>query len=590
MPVPACTGMALGESRGNAAYKVMEMTGAQIFIETLRREGIDTIFGYPGGAVLYIYDELLNSDIRHILVRHEQGAVHMAEGYAKASGKVGVVLVTSGPGATNTVTGIADAYMDSVPIVVFTGQVPLPLIGNDAFQEADIVGITRPCTKHNYLVKDIRELSRVVRQAIYLARTGRPGPVLVDIPKDITVQKTEFLYPEEIHIRGYRPTVEGHMGQIKRGLRSILQSKRPIFYVGGGAVYSRSEAELCTVAERLHVPVALTLMGLGSFPASHPQFLGMLGMHGTYTANMAMQHSDLIVAIGSRFDDRVTGKLEGFAPNASIVHIDIDPSSISKNVVVDVPIVGDVKSVLTRLLALIEKNGDLSDFHRGLQPWWDRIRAWQKEHPLAYEDHAEKIKAQYVLEKIYQVTDENAVVTTDVGQHQMWAAQYFRSKQLRSFITSGGLGTMGFGFPAAIGAKIARPDVPVFCISGDGSFMMNMQEIATAVQYQIPVKVAILNNFYLGMVRQWQELFYERRYSEVTMEAMPDFEKLAEAFGAKGFTVKKKKDVEPVLKEAMKIEGPVIIDFHVMKEENVYPMVPAGATLADIVVAPPQKK
>ncbi|MBI4208721.1 MAG: biosynthetic-type acetolactate synthase large subunit [Deltaproteobacteria bacterium] len=567
------------------------MTGAQIFIETLRREGVDTIFGYPGGAVLYIYDELLNSDIRHILVRHEQGAVHMAEGYAKASGKVGVALVTSGPGATNTVTGIADAYMDSVPIVVFTGQVPLPLIGNDAFQEADIVGITRPCTKHNYLVKDINDLARIIRQAFFIAKTGRPGPVLVDIPKDITIQKTEYTYPEEVRLRSYNPTVEGHMGQIKRGLRAILQSRRPIFYVGGGTVYSSAEEEVRALAEKLKVPVALTLMGLGSFPAHHPQFLGMLGMHGTYTANTTMQNADLIFAIGSRFDDRVTGRLKDFAPHASFVHVDIDPSSIGKNVITDVPIVGDIRSVLRSLWRLVEEmpKSEVAAFHKQIQPWWDQIHTWNQQHPLKYEDSEEGIKAQYVVERIYDVADENLLVTTDVGQHQMWAAQYFRSKQKKSFITSGGLGTMGFGFPAAIGAKVARPDVPVFCISGDGSFLMNMQEIGTAVQYNVPVKVAILNNFYLGMVRQWQELFYQRRYSEVVMKAMPDFSKLAEAFGAKGFTIKKKKDVVPVLKEAMKIDGPVIMDFHVLREENVYPMIPAGASLSEIVVGPPEK-
>jgi len=537
----------------------MKLRGAQIFFECLKKEGVEVIFGYPGGAVLDIYHEMPNYDIRHILVRHEQGATHMADGYARASGKVGVCLVTSGPGATNTVTGIATAYMDSIPIVVFTGQVPTPLIGNDAFQEVDIVGITRPCTKHNYLVKDVRHLPRIIKEAFYLARSGRPGPVLVDLPKDVIQASNNFSYPNEVELRGYKPTVEPHKGQIKRAARELRKAKKPVIYAGGGVIHSSANKELTRLAEMLQIPVTTTLMGLGAFPAVtkkgskelHPLWLGMLGMHGTYRANMAVTNCDVLFAVGARFDDRVTGKVEGFAPEATIIHIDIDPTSISKNVKVDIPIVGDCKRALRQLIKIFEEE-PVEDLEARRAPWLEQIREWRETYPLAYEQKGDIIRPQFVVEKIYELSEGNAIITTEVGQNQMWAAQYYHFTEPR--------------------------------IAGDGSIQMNIQELSTAVCNDLPVKVAILNNSYLGMVRQWQELFYERNYCETCLRGSPDFVKLAEAYGAVGFRVAKPEEVEPVLKEAFLVKKPVIIDFIVEEEEGVYPMVPAGKTINEMLL------
>lgn len=565
----------------------MKMNGARIFVEMLKREGVEVIFGFPGGAVLHIYDELYKADIKHILVRHEQGAVHAADGYARASGKPGVVLVTSGPGATNTVTGIATAYMDSIPIVVFTGQVPTSLIGNDAFQEADIVGITRPCTKHNYLVKDVKDLARIIREAFYLARTGRPGPVLVDLPKDVLGSETEFEYPEKVEIRGYKPVLKGHPLQIKRAVEEIFASSRPVIYGGGGLIHSGASEELLELSETLQIPVTLTLMGLGAFPGTHPLFLGMLGMHGTFYANNAVDNCDLLIAVGARFDDRVTGKVSEFAKGARIIHIDIDPSSISKSIKVDIPIVGDAKLILSDMLKLIRERykGRIEGFIKKIRPWLQQIEIWKKKHPLSYKQEGGKIKPQFVVEKLYELTKGKAIITTEVGQNQMWAAQFYKFTKPRTFLTSGGLGTMGYGFPAAIGAQIARPDATVIDIAGDGSIQMNIQELATAVQFRIPVKVAILNNRFLGMVRQWQELFYGKRYSMTCLHCHPDFVKLAEAYGGIGFRAEKPSEVEPVIKSALKIKDkPVLMDFLVDREEGVYPMVPAGAPLREMLL------
>jgi len=556
----------------------MKKTGSQIVVESLKKEAVDIIFNYPGGAVIPLFDELQNAPFRQILVRHEQAAVHAADGYARASGKVGVVIVTSGPGATNTVTGIATAFMDSVPIVVLTGQVPTLLIGNDAFQEADIVGITRPCTKHNYLVKDIKDLARTVKEAFYVARSGRPGPVLIDLPKDVLVNSAEFKYPEKVFIRGYQPTYEGHLGQIQRAVKLMLKSKKPVLYVGGGIISSNASKELTHFAEKLGTPVTMTLMGLGSIPGNHPLSLGMLGMHGTYWANMAVMESDLLIAIGSRFDDRVTGKIEAFAPQAKIIHIDIDPTSISKNVRVDLPIVGDCKHVLSKILSLLEEE-DVNSFKAGMDKWHHQIEKFKAIHNMSYEQK-EIIKPQYVVEKIFELTKGDAIISTEVGQNQMWTAQYFSFLKPRTLLTSGGLGTMGYGLPAAMGAQAAFPNKLVIDISGDGSFQMNSQELATVVQYHLPVKVVILNNGYLGMVRQWQEFFYGKRYASVSLEGVsPDFVKLAEAYGAVGLRATKPEEVLPTLKKAFSIPGPVIIDFEIDPEENVYPMVPAGEPL-----------
>ncbi|MEK7774179.1 MAG: biosynthetic-type acetolactate synthase large subunit [Deltaproteobacteria bacterium] len=560
----------------------MKKNGAQLFVDCLIEEGVDTVFGFPGGAVLPVYDVLYDSKLRHILVRHEQGAVHMADGYARATGRPGVVLVTSGPGATNTVTGIATAYMDSIPVVVFTGQVPTELIGNDAFQEADIVGITRPCTKHNYLVKDIKELPRIIKEAFYIATTGRPGPVLVDIPKDVlNAPAGDAKYPEKAHIESYQPTYKGHPGQIKKAMEFILKSKRPVVYAGGGVVLSNAADELKAFVTKLKIPTTTTLMGLGGFPGTHPLFMGMLGMHGTYCANMAVMNTDCLIAVGARFDDRVTGKIDEFAPYAGIVHIDIDPTSISKNVKVDIPIVGDVRNVLKDMLKMIPAQKELTAYRDGLKEWREQTETWARTHALSYKYEPEgKIKPQYVVEKLYELTKGKAIITTEVGQNQMWAAQFFKYDRSRTFLTSGGLGTMGFGFPAAIGAQIARPDATVIGIAGDGSLQMNIQELATAVQYKLPVKVAILNNMVLGMVRQWQEFFFSKRYSYTCVSVAPDFVKLAEAYGAVGLRAKTPGEVEGVIKEALSIKNrPVFMDFKVDPFENVYPMVPSGQPL-----------
>ncbi len=556
----------------------MKKTGSQIIIECLKKEGVDTLFYYPGGAVLPLFDEFINAPFRQILVRHEQAAVHAADGYARATGKVGVAVVTSGPGATNTVTGIATAYMDSIPILVLTGQIPTLLIGNDAFQEADIIGITRPCTKHNYLVKDIKDLGPTLKKAFYVARSGRPGPVLVDLPKDVMASSAEFKYPDKVFIRGYQPTYEGHPGQIKRAVDLILKSKRPVLYAGGGIILSNAAKELTLFAEKLGIPVTMTLMGLGCFPGNHPLSLGMLGMHGTYRANMAVMESDLLLAIGARFDDRVTGKIESFAPHAKVIHIDIDPTSISKNVKVDLPIVGDCKNVLSKILSLFEEE-DTDSFRLSLGKWYQSIERWKNIHDMNYQQ-GEIIKPQYVVEKIYELTKGEAIITTEVGQNQMWTAQYYHFIKPRTLLTSGGLGTMGYGFPAAMGAQVAFPDKLVIDIAGDGSFQMNSQELAVVVQYQLPVKVAILNNGYLGMVRQWQEFFYGKRYASVSLEGIsPDFVKLAEAYGAVGLRATRPEEVVPILQQAFSTKKPVIIDFVVDPEENVYPMVAAGEPL-----------
>jgi acetolactate synthase-1/2/3 large subunit len=556
----------------------MKKTGSQIIIECLKKEGVDTLFYYPGGAVLPLFDEFINAPFRQILVRHEQAAVHAADGYARATGKVGVAVVTSGPGATNTVTGIATAYMDSIPILVLTGQIPTLLIGNDAFQEADIIGITRPCTKHNYLVKDIKDLGPTLKKAFYVARSGRPGPVLVDLPKDVMASSAEFKYPDKVFIRGYQPTYEGHPGQIKRAVDLILKSKRPVLYAGGGIILSNAAKELTLFAEKLGIPVTMTLMGLGCFPGNHPLSLGMLGMHGTYRANMAVMESDLLLAIGARFDDRVTGKIESFAPHAKVIHIDIDPTSISKNVKVDLPIVGDCKNVLSKILSLFEEE-DTDSFRLSLGKWYQSIDRWKNIHDMSYQQ-GEIIKPQYVVEKIYELTKGEAIITTEVGQNQMWTAQYYHFIKPRTLLTSGGLGTMGYGFPAAMGAQVAFPDKLVIDIAGDGSFQMNSQELAVVVQYQLPVKVAILNNGYLGMVRQWQEFFYGKRYASVSLEGIsPDFVKLAEAYGAVGLRATRPEEVVPILQQAFSTKKPVIIDFVVDPEENVYPMVAAGEPL-----------
>ncbi len=561
----------------------MKLNGAQIFFECLKAEGVETIFGFPGGAIIDIYDEMPKHKIDHILVRHEQGAIHMADGYARATGRVGVCLVTSGPGATNTVTGVATAYMDSIPVVIFTGQVPTHLIGNDAFQEVDIIGITRPCTKHNYLVKDVADLARIIREAFYLASSGRPGPVLVDLPKDVVSSKTEFKYPKKVVLRGYKPTYEAHVGQIKRTYEEIRAAKRPVIYAGGGIIHSDAARELHRFGEAIRSPVTTTLMGLGGFPAPHELWLGMLGMHGTFRANMAVAHSDLLIAIGARFDDRVTGKIADFAPEAKIIHVDIDPTSISKNVLVDIPIVGDCKDALKKLLHLAEEH-PITNLESARKPWLDQIEKWRETYPLAYEQGPDVIKPQFVVEKIYELSKGKAIVTTEVGQNQMWTAQYYHFAEPRTLLTSGGLGTMGYGLPAAIGAQAAFPDRLVIDVAGDGSIQMCIQELIVAVENKLPVKVAIINNQYLGMVRQWQQHFYDKRYSETCISAAPDFVKLAEAYGAVGLRALKPSEVEPVIREAFATPRPVIMDFVVNPEECVYPMVPAGASMTEMLL------
>ncbi len=567
----------------------MKLTGAEIFLESLKREGVKTIFALPGGVVLKIFDVLhQQSDIRVILTRHEQGAGFMAVGAAKATGKVGVALITSGPGMTNVITALADAYMDSVPIVVFSGQVPTALIGNDAFQEADNIGLSRPCTKYNFLVKDVNDLAQTIKEAFYIANTGRPGPVLVDIPKDISMDKGEFHYPQSVSIRGYNPTYDGSKWKIKQAADAIMKAKRPILYIGGGVLLSGASAEVKELAELTHVPVDMTLMALGAFPGDHPLSLGMLGMHGTYAANMAMHYSDLVIAVGARFDDRVTGKVSEFCPSAKIIHIDIDPTSIRKNIHVDIPIVGDCKRVLTELINILRAtvNGDQKEQRK---PWWDQLAAWQQAHPLAYvQDPDGQIKPQYLIDRVYQLTaDRDPLVSTDVGQHQMWAAQYFKLKNPRSWLTSGGLGTMGFGFPAAMGAQAAFPNRLVLCIAGDGSFQMNTQELATAVVEKLPVKVFVINNRFHGMVRQWQDLFYEGRYASSYLNTVPDFVKLAEAYGAAGVRIDKVGDVDAGVQEALSINRPVVIDVPVYQYENCYPMIPAGGSNHEMLLEDP---
>jgi acetolactate synthase-1/2/3 large subunit len=567
----------------------MKMSGAEILIESLKKEGVKHIFGYPGGVVLNIFDSLYdNKEVQLILTRHEQGAVHAADGYARASGKVGVALVTSGPGATNTVTGIATASMDSIPLIVFSGQVSTMLIGNDAFQEADIVGISRPCTKYNYLIKDVKDLSRIVKEAFYLARSGRPGPVLIDLPKDVTVSKAEFTWPE-IDIRSYKPTYEGNKWMITQAAHLIAKSKKPVIIAGGGVILSGGSKELRELAEYTEIPVTMTLMGLGSFPGTHTLSLGMLGMHGTYYANKAVQGADLLIAIGMRFDDRVTGKIDAFAPHAKIIHIDIDPTSIRKNVRVDIPIVGDVKRVLT-VLNKVLKEEVKEQWGEVRKAWLRQINDWRQERPMTYTHSDEVIKPQFVIEKIYELSKGDAIITTEVGQNQMWTAQFYKFDKPRTLLTSGGLGTMGYGFPAAIGAQFAHPNKLVIDIAGDGSIQMNIQELATAVINKLPVKVAILNNHYLGMVRQWQELFFNERYSYSHLDVVPDFVKVAEAYGAVGFKATKPSEVEPVLKEAFKIKKTVFMDFIIDWKEKVYPMVPAGAAIDQMMFEEQKEK
>jgi acetolactate synthase I/II/III large subunit len=555
-------------------------TGAKILVESLRREGVGTIFGYPGGQILPVYDELYDSPLRHILVRHEQAAAHAADGYARASGRVGVCLATSGPGACNLVTGIATAYMDSVPIVAITGQVPTTMLGNDAFQESDITGITMPVTKHNYLVKKTDEISRVVQEAFYIAGTGRPGPVLIDLPKDTqTGTAKDVALPDTVVLRGYNPTYKGHTRQIDKVIALIVEAERPVIYAGGGVISSNASAELIAIAAQLGIPVTTTLMGLGCIPCDHPLNLGMLGMHGTEYANFAVTECDLLIAIGARFDDRVTGKIDSFAPRAKIVHIDIDPAEIGKNKRVDVPIVGDVKAVLTDMLGSIKKKG----IH---DAWRKKIQHWRENHPMKYPRDG-KLHPQFILQEMNTLLKGDATIVSEVGQNQMWTAQWFGFHKPRTWITSGGLGTMGYGFPAAIGAHFARPDQPVFDVAGDGSIQMNIQELGTVAQYKIPVKIAILNNQYLGMVRQWQELFFDRRYSYTELPSV-DFVKIANAYGVEGARVESVDEVMPALKDSLACDGAFVIDFRIEREENVFPMVPAGAAINEMIGGHPR--
>jgi acetolactate synthase-1/2/3 large subunit len=566
-----------------------KLSGAQIIIESLIAEGVDVIFGYPGGAILPTYDALLDSKIKHVLVRHEQGAAHMAEGYARVSGRPGVVMVTSGPGATNTVTGIADANMDSTPMVVISGQVPTTMIGNDAFQEADFVGITRPCTKHNYLIKDVRDVARIIKEAFYIASTGRPGPVVVDVPKDVQQAEHVFKYPERVELRGFKPTYKGNPRQLERAIEAIEKSDKPLFYVGGGVQWSGAAPELTQLARGMGIPVTETLMGLGSVPASDTLCLGMLGMHGSYGTNTAVCNTDCLVAIGARFDDRVTGRIADFAPHAkTIIHMDIDPSSISKNVKVDIPIVGDIKSVLADMLNVVKGRESIAKRRAVWAKWHQQILQWKREKPL-YENGngpraGDSVSPIHVLEEMHTLTKGDCIVATDVGQHQMWVAQLFPFEKPRSFLTSGGLGTMGYGLPAGIGAKFAAPDRRVVVVSGDGSIQMNIQELGTAVQYNVDIKVIILNNYFLGMVRQWQEKFYQERYSYSAM-SVPNFVMLAEAYGARGFRIEKQSELAGTMKEAFNTPGPVLIDVVIPKEEAVMPMIPPGGAMSEMLFA-----
>jgi acetolactate synthase-1/2/3 large subunit len=564
----------------------MELTGAEIVIRCLQEEGVEYVFGYPGGAVLFIYDELFKQNaVKHILVRHEQGAVHAADGYARSTEKVGVALVTSGPGVTNAVTGIATAYMDSIPLVIVTGQVPTHAIGQDAFQECDTVGITRPCVKHNFLVKDVGDIAATMKKAFYIASTGRPGPVVVDIPKDITVQKTEFQYPETTVMRSYNPVVKGHPGQIKKAIQVLMGAQRPMIYTGGGVILGNAAEELARLVRLLGFPCTNTLMGLGGYPATDRQFVGMLGMHGTYEANMAMQHCDVLLAIGARFDDRVIGNPKHFFEEPrTIIHVDIDPSSISKRVKVDVPIVGNVREVLKELIRQLEAAKARPD-QEALKTWWTQIELWRGRDCLKYDRTSPLIKPQYVIEKLYEITRGDAFVTSDVGQHQMWAAQFYKFNQPRRWINSGGLGTMGFGLPAAMGAQLAHPDAEVACVTGEASIQMCIQELSTCKQYRLPIKIVNLNNKYMGMVRQWQEFFHGNRYAESYMDALPDFVKLAESYGHVGMRLEKPEDVEPALKEAFSRKHDLVfMDFVTDQTENVFPMVPGGKGLSEMIL------
>lgn len=565
----------------------MELTGAEIVVRSLKDEGVDLVFGYPGGAALHIYDAFYSQeDVRHILVRHEQAATHAADGYARATGKPGVVLVTSGPGVTNTITGIATAYMDSIPMVVLAGQVPTHLIGDDAFQEVDTVGITRPCVKHNFLVRDVKDLATTIKKAFYIANTGRPGPVVVDIPKDVTALKTEYSYPKEIRMRSYAPVSRGHSKQINRAAQLLLAAKRPIIYTGGGIVLSDAARQLTALVDKLDYPCTNTLMGLGGLPSDHPRFLGMLGMHGTYEANMAMYESDVMLAVGVRFDDRVTGDLAKFSPHAKIIHIDIDPASIGKNVRVEVPIVGDATTVLDQLLEAIGSSGT-SPNKDALTAWWSQIQEWKGKDSLRYDSSDELIKPQFVVQKLHEVTLGDAYVTSDVGQHQMWAAQYYGFNKPRRWINSGGLGTMGFGLPSAMGVQLAHPESAVACVTGEASIMMCIQELSTCKQYGLPIKVINLNNRYMGMVRQWQEFFYDSRYSHSYMDSLPDFVELASSFGHTGIQIDKPGDVEAALRDAFaRKDQLVFLDFITDQSENVYPMISAGAGHNEMVLKP----
>ncbi|MCF6211721.1 MAG: acetolactate synthase 3 large subunit [Gammaproteobacteria bacterium] len=563
----------------------MKLTGAEILTRFLADEGVEYIFGYPGGAVLHIYDALHRQDrLKHILVRHEQAATHAADGYARSTGKPGVVLVTSGPGATNAVTGIATAFMDSIPMVVITGQVPTSLIGNDAFQEVDCVGITRPCVKHNFLVKDVNDLAMVLKKAFYIATTGRPGPVVVDIPKDITAEVAEYKHPKQIEMRSYSPVVKGHPGQIKRAVKMMASAKRPMIYSGGGVILDDASKVLTELGHVLNCPVTNTTMGLGGFPASDRQFLGLLGMHGTYEANMAISNCDVMIAIGARFDDRVTGNIKKFAPKAKIIHVDIDPASISKNVKVHVPIVGGVNNVVKAMLKQLKAEG-FKPNEETLGKWWEQIEKWRAKDCLKYNTDGDRIKPQHAVDLVHQITKGDAFVTSDVGQHQMWAAQYYGFDKPRRWINSGGLGTMGFGLPAAMGVQLAHPKAQVACITGEGSIQMNIQELSTCLQHRLPIKIVCLNNGYLGMVRQWQEFFYDNRYSHSYMDSLPDFVKLAEAYGHVGIQVDKPADVEAAIKETFKLKDRLVfLNILTDPEENVYPMVPAGAGLDEMIL------
>ncbi len=571
----------------NKANEAEMMMGGDIFVNALIAEGVEHIFGYPGGATLHIYDAIFKQNkLQHILVRHEQGAVHAADGYARSTGKPGVALVTSGPGATNAITGIATAYLDSIPMVIITGQVPTALIGNDAFQEVDAIGISRPCTKHNFLVKDVKDLAEIMKKAFYIATTGRPGPVLVDIPKDVTINRAVFEYPETVEMRSYKPVVSGHLGQIRKAAEMMLSAKRPMIYSGGGVVLGDSSKELIDLTRLLGYPITQTLMGLGSYPPTDKQFVGMLGMHGTYEANMAMHECDVLIAIGARFEDRVTGAVDKFCPYAKIIHIDIDPSSISKNVKVDIPIVGAVDQVLQDLIQTIKETDQKPDAE-ALTTWWKQIEIWRAKNCLRYDRNSPLIKPQFVLEKLSELTEGNAFIASDVGQHQMFVAQYYQFAQPRHWINSGGLGTMGFGLPAAMGVQIAHPDETVVCVTGDGSIQMCIQELSTCQQFDLPIKIIMLNNGYLGMVRQWQELFYDKRYSHTYMEALPDFIKLAESYGHIGMRIEKPSEVENALAEGLAIKDRLVfMDFVIDQDEMVYPMIAAGKGHHEMLLSP----